>query len=179
MKAMNWISFVQKRITMFGCYAMHSRVQRHYLGNVPFAKCMHIHFGYNNSIWTPFNKSLNHEFVRFSSKWVSFQNIFVTNKYSKCKCTVINPVNHISAEFPIQIAALIFLYGCDSYDCYLIRILKTEPVSSVRPKFNEGDEFTVMRARAQSNVRLLCSAQSSPAPVFRYFTSSHKLMNCN
>ncbi|XP_031640140.1 Down syndrome cell adhesion molecule-like protein Dscam2 isoform X28 [Contarinia nasturtii] len=49
------------------------------------------------------------------------------------------------------------------------RLVITEPVSSVRPKFNEGDEFTVVRTRARNNVRLLCNAQSSPAPLFRWY----------
>lgn len=43
----------------------------------------------------------------------------------------------------------------------------TEPVSSVRPKFNEGDEYKMVRGRAQSSIRMLCNAQSSPAPISR------------
>lgn len=50
-----------------------------------------------------------------------------------------------------------------------------EPITNLRPKINEGDEFSVVRTRVKHNVRLLCNAQSSPSPVFRHvLLNSHK-----
>lgn len=45
--------------------------------------------------------------------------------------------------------------------------LITEPVGSVSPKINVGDEFKITKIRNGSSTNILCPAQSYPVPVFR------------
>lgn len=42
-----------------------------------------------------------------------------------------------------------------------------EPVGSVSPKFNAGDELNIVRSKMTLVVTLLCPAQSYPTPIYR------------
>lgn len=46
-------------------------------------------------------------------------------------------------------------------------ILFSEPVGSVSPKIQIGDEFKLIRQKSGEAVNLLCPAQAYPTPVFR------------
>lgn len=43
-----------------------------------------------------------------------------------------------------------------------------EPVGSVAPKINTGENIQVIRGNIGENVDILCPAQAFPKPVFRY-----------
>jgi hypothetical protein len=43
-----------------------------------------------------------------------------------------------------------------------------EPVGSVSPKKNTGDDIKVIWANLGNNIGILCPAQAYPTPVFRY-----------
>lgn len=44
----------------------------------------------------------------------------------------------------------------------------TEPVGSVSPKKNTGDDIKVIWGEVGRNIGILCPAQAYPTPVFRY-----------
>ena len=43
----------------------------------------------------------------------------------------------------------------------------SEPVGSVSPKINSGDDYNHIKGRLASVITLFCSAQGHPIPVFR------------
>jgi len=43
-----------------------------------------------------------------------------------------------------------------------------EPVASVSPKIQSGDEFKFVKNKFGESLSILCPAQSYPTPVFRY-----------
>lgn len=44
-----------------------------------------------------------------------------------------------------------------------------EPVGSVSPKINAGDDFKHLKGKSKHDLNLLCPAQSYPTPVYRYY----------
>lgn len=57
-------------------------------------------------------------------------------------------------------------------------LLVTEPVGSVSPKKNTGDDIKVIAAAQGRNIGILCPAQAYPTPVFRYEAWENDLLNC-
>lgn len=49
-----------------------------------------------------------------------------------------------------------------------IKLSSIEPVGSVSPKIQPGDEFKMLKQRVGASLNLLCPAQAYPTPVFRY-----------
>jgi len=47
-----------------------------------------------------------------------------------------------------------------------------EPIGSVSPKVNAGEDLKSVKGELKSHVNLLCPAQAYPTPVFRYFSLS-------
>lgn len=43
-----------------------------------------------------------------------------------------------------------------------------EPVGSVSPKVNSGDDYNNIKRRSETVITLFCNAQSHPIPVFRW-----------
>lgn len=60
--------------------------------------------------------------------------------------------------------------GCLQYLNIHNLLLITEPVGSVSPKKNTGDDIKVIAAAQGRNIGILCPAQAYPTPVFRYET---------
>lgn len=52
--------------------------------------------------------------------------------------------------------------------CVTLLIFKTEPVSSVKPKFSSTDIKIVGSTRSTNQVSLICPAQGSPVPLSRF-----------
>lgn len=80
--------------------------------------------------------------------------------------------------------AIVFVLSVDKFAKFFFRIslgclqylnihnllLVTEPVGSVSPKKNTGDDIKVIAAAQGRNIGILCPAQAYPTPVFRYET---------
>lgn len=45
---------------------------------------------------------------------------------------------------------------------------RLEPVGSVSPKIQVGDEFKLLKVKSGEHINLLCPAQAYPTPIFRY-----------
>lgn len=45
---------------------------------------------------------------------------------------------------------------------------RVEPVGSVSPKINVGDEYKILRVKMSNSVNILCPAQSYPVPFYRW-----------
>jgi hypothetical protein len=56
----------------------------------------------------------------------------------------------------------------DSNGLHELFIFSAEPVGSVSPKKNTGDDIKVIWASEGNNIGILCPAQAYPTPIFRY-----------
>ncbi len=52
---------------------------------------------------------------------------------------------------------------------YVVALINVEPIGTAPPKFPTDERFKKMERRSGGSVNLLCPAQSSPLPSFRYF----------